>query len=291
MGLQFRYIIFLFIYLGVSGWMRAQSVDWVPEHTFTSGIEGPVFDQEGNVYAVNYGEEGTIGVVYPDGSHACFVRLPKGSIGNSLRIGQDGWMYVADYTHHNILKIHMQTKEVSVFAHEPRMNQPNDIAFGPGGMLYASDPDWKKQQGQLWLIHPKGETFLLEASMGTTNGIAVSADGKRLYVNESAQLKVWVYDICADGSVKNKRLFHSFDGYGMDGMKCDVEGNVYVCRYDKGTIACLNARGELVKEIQLKGKRPSNLTFGGKDNLQIYVTIQDRGCFEIVNAISPGREW
>lgn len=134
-------------------------------------------------------------------------------------------MLVADYTGHNILKVDMQTKAISTYAHESRMNQPNDIALAPGGNLYASDPDWPNQKGQLWLITPDGKVTLLESDMGTTNGIDVSPDGKKLYVNESAQLKVWIYDIKPDGTLKNKRLFHTFEGFGMDGIRCDVKGN------------------------------------------------------------------
>lgn len=265
--------------------------DLVPEHTFTKGIEGPAMDKDGNLYAVNYGKEGTIGVVYPDGSHECFVELPEGSTGNSIRFGKDGFMYVADYTGHNVLRVNMKTKKISVFAHESKMNQPNDITFSPDGTIYASDPDWPGNRGQLWMIKPDGKVSLLETNMGTTNGIAVSPDGKRFYVNESAQLKVWVYDIRPDGTFTNKRLFHTFEGYGMDGMKCDVKGNLYVCRYDKGTIAMLSPQGTLIREIPLKGKQPSNLTFGGLDNRCGYVTLQDRGCVETFNAEFPGKEW
>lgn len=179
------------LYCGIS--LNAQNVlkatGWMPEHTFTSGIEGPAVDSEGNLYAVNYKKEGTIGIVRPDGSHGCFLVLPEGSTGNSIRFGKDGNMYVADYTGHNILKVDMKSKKISVFAHEPKMNQPNDIVFAPNGNMYASDPDWPNQKGQLWLITPDAKVSLLETNMGTTNGIAVSEDGKRLYVNESAQLK------------------------------------------------------------------------------------------------------
>lgn len=62
------------LYCGIS--LNAQNVlkatGWMPEHTFTSGIEGPAVDSEGNLYAVNYKKEGTIGIVRPDGSHGCF---------------------------------------------------------------------------------------------------------------------------------------------------------------------------------------------------------------------------
>lgn len=94
-----------------------------------------------------------------------------------------------------------------------------------------------------------------------------------------------------DGTLRNKRLFHTFEGYGMDGMKCDEKGNLYICRYDKGTIALLNPQGDLVEEIQLTGKQPSNLTFGGPDHRQCYVTLQDRGCFETFKVPYPGKEW
>ena len=282
----------LFVGLAAGAQTSAQreTADLLPEGTFTNGIEGPATDKAGNLYAVNYGKEGTIGIVRPDGSHECFVTLPEGSTGNGIRFNKAGDMLVADYTGHNILKVDMQTKAISTYAHESRMNQPNDIALAPGGNLYASDPDWPNQKGQLWLITPDGKVTLLESDMGTTNGIDVSPDVKKLYVNESAQLKVWIYDIKPDGTLKNKQLFHTFEGFGMDGIRCDVKGNLYLCRYDKGTVAVINPKGKLIHEIQLKGKKPSNITFGGPDNRRCYVTLQDRGCFETFTAEHPGRE-
>lgn len=142
-------------------------------------------------------------------------------------------MLVADYTGHNILKIDMKTRIVSVLAHESNMNQPNDIALAPTGNIYASDPDWSGDSGQLWLITPSGEVSLLASNMGTTNGVEVSPDEKTLYVNESVQLKVWAYDIDEQGKITNKRLFHSFEGYGMDGMRCDIAGNLYIVAMEK----------------------------------------------------------
>lgn len=282
------------LFINLAMYSKAQKLpettDLLPEKTFTSGIEGPATDKAGNLYAVNYGKEGTIGIVRPDGSHECFVTLPEGSTGNGIRFAKNGDMLVADYTGHNILKIDMKTKAVTRYAHEPRMNQPNDIALAPNGNLYASDPDWPNNKGQLWLITPDGSISLLEDNMGTTNGIEVSPDGKILYVDESAQLRVLAYDIQRDGTLKNKRVLHTFEGYGMDGIRCDIKGNLYLCRYDKGTVAILNPKGKLIREIQLKGKQPSNITFGGSDNRRCFVTLQDRGCFETFIAQYPGRE-
>ena len=142
------------------------------------------------------------------------------------------------------------------------MNQPNDLAINPNGFLHASDPNWKMSTGQLWLIRSDGATFCLEKNMGTTNGIEVSPDGKHLFVNESIQRKIWKYKIDKEGFISDKRLFHAFSDFGLDGMRCDRKGNLYVTRYGKGTVVCLNGSGKIVKEIQLKGSRPSNITFG-----------------------------
>jgi len=280
----------MFISCSLKKGEEIKTEDLLPEWTFTSGIEGPATDRQGNVYAVNYGHEGTIGIVYPDGSHELFMTLPEGSTGNGIRFDTDGFMYIADYTGHNILKVNTELKKIISFVHEPNMNQPNDIAMSPDGNIYASDPDWANETGQIWLITPNGEITLLESGMGTTNGIEVSPSGKVLYVNESLQLKVWAYDILPDGNIANKRLFHNFIGYGMDGMRCDIRGNLYICRYDKGTIAVLDPKGALIREINLSGSKPSNITFGGPDRRRCYVTLQDRGCFETFTAEFPGRE-
>ncbi len=97
---------------------------------------------------------------------AVFSFCRKDLTGNSIRFGKDGNMYVADYTGHNILKVDMKSKKISVFAHEPKMNQPNDIVFAPNGNMYASDPDWPNQKGQLWLITPDAKCLLIGDEYG-----------------------------------------------------------------------------------------------------------------------------
>jgi gluconolactonase len=281
------------------------STTLVPDKVFTDGIEGPAVGLDGRIYLVNFAREGTIGVVRPDGQAELFVTLPQGSIANGIRFGPrpgadttrpDAWsrdlvMYVADYTAHNVLLIEPETKAVRVFAHEPTMNQPNDVAIAESGILFASDPNWKAGTGQIWRIDRNGRVTRLEADMGTTNGIEVSPDGRRLYVNESVQRNVWVYDLSATGEVSNKRLLIKFDDFSMDGMRVDVDGNLYITRHGKGTVAKVSLEGRLLREIRLKGTKPSNICFGGPDGRTAYVTLQDRGAIETFRVESPGREW
>ena len=200
-------------------------------------------------------------------------------------------MLIADYTNHNILRVDMGTREIGVYAHEPAMNQPNDIAIGANDIVYASDPNWGESTGQIWRIDTDGSVTLLETDMGTTNGIDVSPDENVLYVNESVQRRVWAYDLSADGTVSVKRLLIQFDDFAMDGMRCDVEGNLYITRHGKGTIAKVSPEGELLLEVKLTGKLASNIAFGGPDGRTCYVTLQDRGNIEVFRVESPGRAW
>lgn len=265
--------------------------EFTPVNGFTSGIEGPACDADGNLYAVNYARQHTIGKVTPDGTASVFVELPTGSIGNGIRFNSEGFMFIADYTNHNVLKVDMDTREITVHAHEPTMNQPNDLAIGANDILYASDPNWAESTGQIWRVDTDGTVTLLEPGMGTTNGIEVSPDEKILYVNESVQRNIWAYDLSPEGEIRNKRLLIQFPDFNMDGMRCDVEGNLYVTRHGKGTVAKLSPAGEVLLEVELTGKLCSNLAFGGSDGRTCYVTMADRGNVEVFRADVPGRSW
>jgi len=229
--------------------------------------------------------------VTPAGKAEVFVTLPGKSTGNGIVFDRQGFMYVADYAVHNVLQIDIKTKEITVYAHEPKMNQPNDLAIAPDGTLYASDPNWGKDTGQVWRIDTKGKVTLVAPNMGTTNGIEVSPDGKTLYVNESVQRNIWAFPIMEGGSLGDKKLLQKFDDHGFDGMRCDVAGNLYVTRYGKGTVAVVSPKGEVLREIDALGKMPSNLCFGGPDGKTVYVTEVEHRRLVQFRVDQPGLAW
>ncbi len=257
---------------------------------FTDGIEGPACDRDGSVFAVNFHTQQTIGRVTPDGRGEVFATLPGESTGNGIRFGPNGVMYVADYVGHNVLRIDPTTRAVSVFAHEERMHQPNDLALAADGTLYASDPNWEDGTGQLWRIGEDGKVLQLAENMGTTNGLDLSPDGKTLYVNESVQRKIWAFDVVPEG-VANKRALIAFPDHGLDGMRVDVAGRLYVTRYGKGTVAVVSPAGTLLREIDVLGKRPSNICFGGPDGRTAYVTEVEHTRLVTFRVDKPGLAW
>jgi sugar lactone lactonase YvrE len=265
--------------------------DFTAENLFSTNIEGPCFDAQGNLYVVNFQKDGTIGKVAPDGKVQLFLTLPAGSTANSIKFDRKGNMYLADFSAHNVLKVNMKTKKVTVYAHTAQFNQPNDLCINSKDQLFASDPNWKESTGKIWRIDRGGKPVLLTDKMGTTNGIELSPDEKILYVNESVQRKIWAFDVDSKGNISNKRLFAEFPDFGFDGMKCDKEGNLYVTRYGKGTIAVLSPKGALIREVNLKGKNCSNLVFGGLNGKLVFITLQDRKGMEMFRNDIAGKEF
>ena len=258
---------------------------------FTRGIEGPACDREGNIFAVNFGREQSIGKISPSGHGKVWMVLPGKGGGNGIVFAPNGTMFVADPTEHTIWRIAAGSESPEVFVHEPTMNQPNDLAIAPDGSLYASDPDWKNSTGNLWHLSSQGIAKKLQSNMGTTNGIEVSPDGKWLFVNETVQRNIWRYPIHSMGAVGKLERFHQFTDHGMDGMRCDVEGNLYVTRYGKGTVAILNPKGEVIREIDVLGSEPSNLCFGGPDGKTVYVTEVEHTRIVQFRTDTPGAAW
>lgn len=252
-----------------------EAQDFTAENLFTNNIEGPNFDKSGKLYVVNYQKDGTIAHVKPDGSCELFLTLPQGSTANAIQFDSKGAMYLADFSGHNVLRVDMKTKEITKYCHNDEFNQPNDICITKKDVIFASDPNWKNSTGKIWRVDKGGKATLLTDQMGTTNGICLSPDEKTLYVNESIQRKVWAFDVDAKGNISNKRLFTEFPDFGMDGMKCDKSGNLYIARWGKGAIAIFSPAGKQLREVMLKGKSSSNLVFS-PDQKTIFVTLQDR---------------
>lgn len=254
---------------------------FVPAGTFHAEVEGPDTDSAGNLYAVNFGgaadsNKGTIGKVTPDGVASLWLRLPSGSTGNGIQIDRDGSMFIADYTGHSIWRYH--DGKLSQWAHDERMHQPNDIALHRSGVVFASDPNWAANDGQVWRI-AQGAVPTIIAHTGTSNGIEISQDQQYLYVNESVQRRIWQYPLNIAGQVGQAKLLIEFADHGLDGMRTDRDGNLYVARYGKGVIAKISPQGQLLREYRLHGQFPTNVAFS-PDEQYLYVTMQKDGSIE-----------
>src|SRR5947209_14966877 len=104
----------LAVILGISPILQARAAEsetlfvatpFTAEGSFTEGVEGPACDAQGNVYAVNFARQQTIGKVTPAGEATVYVELPGKSTGNGIRFDRHGIMFIADYVGHNVLRL------------------------------------------------------------------------------------------------------------------------------------------------------------------------------------------
>jgi len=276
-----------------------QSHQVTPSGEYTFGIEGPAADRDGNLFVVNIGKPGTIGKLAPGRSSSeKFTELPEGSVGNSIRFAPDGAMFVADYKKHNIFEIRKEESglEPIVWFHSDLMNQPNDMTIAGDGTIYASDPNWKGRGGRIWRIaktadgSAQGQIMTAPRAMGTTNGIDLSPDGSTLYVGESNSGQIWSY-VVRGNELTNAKLVKAFEPDTIDGIRADVAGRLLIARIRKGMIAIVDPNGTVRNEVQLKGKEPTNLAFGGDDGRTVFVTQRQGGFIEAFRTDQAGREF
>jgi gluconolactonase len=165
---------------------------------------------------------------------------------------------------------------------------PNDVTMDNQGRLYFTD----LPGGAVYRIDTDGKLsrILNTPDVQRPNGIQISPDDKTLYLVEANQAEggarmLRAYDLQADGSVTNMRVFHTFSpGRSADGMCMDSGGNVYAAaglHQRRGTSETLDTRcgvhvfspqGKLIGFIPIPEDTITNCAFGGADLKTIYVT-------------------
>src|SRR5580692_11365652 len=162
-----------------------------------------------------------------------------------------------------------------------KLNSPNDVIVGPDGALYFTDPTLDLVAGEkqeipfqgVYRLDDKGNLKLLTKDLTQPNGLAFSPDGKHFYVDDSEQRNIRVYDVAADGTLTNGRIFGTEPGGkgdGVpDGIKVDKSGNLFVTG-PKG-IWVWDAKGNHIGTIVMP-EQPANLNWGDKDYRTLYIT-------------------
>jgi gluconolactonase len=170
-----------------------------------------------------------------------------------------------------------------------KLNSPNDIIVSKDGAIWFTDPvgglfnvgmvgeDLQRYNDKqpVYRISPDGKkiTMVIDEIV-YPNGLCFSPDEKLLYVNCSRERLIRVYDVKPDGSVAGKgRLFYQYGGpeRGVpDGMKCDVEGNVYCT--GPGGIYVHDTSGKVLARIRTPGHHPTNFAWGDDDWRSLYIT-------------------
>ncbi|MBX3412354.1 MAG: SMP-30/gluconolactonase/LRE family protein [Pirellulales bacterium] len=274
------------------------------EATSLAFTEGPAVGADGSVYFSDI-ENNCIYKLAPDGVRTVF-RQPSGRT-NGQWFDPQGRLLHCEGSERGpgggrrVTRTNLQTSAYEVLTETydgKRYNSPNDICTDAEGRIFFTDPrygdrtDMELDVEGVYRIDLDGEVtrILGNEEVDRPNGLAVTQDGRLLYVVDSCPLpgrhrKIWAFDLDAQGNPgPGREVFDFSPGRGGDGMRLDVEGNLYIAagimapRGPHETAAVppgvyvISPEGMPLGMIPVLEDRVTNLAFGGPDGRTLYIT-------------------
>jgi sugar lactone lactonase YvrE len=110
----------------------------------------------------------------------------------------------------------------------------NDMVVDRHGRAYVGNFGWDLHGGgsptkaELILVEPDGKARIVADDLEFPNGTVISDDGRSLIVGETMGQRLTAFDIEADGSLSNRRVWAQLEGILPDGIALDAEGAIWV---------------------------------------------------------------
>lgn len=216
------------------------------------------------------------------------VRQPSNKC-NGMTYDGTNRLVVCEHSTSSVIRETGESREVlASHYHGKELNSPNDVVVARDGSIYFTDPTYGRMpgfgverdqeltfQGLYRIPADGGELQLLADDFGQPNGLCFSPGESQLYVNDSAAAHIRVFDIHADGQLKNDRIFVENVGTGdfevgvVDGMKCDEHGNIWVT--GPGGIWIFDSEGSHLGVLEVPEKNVGNLNWGGNRWSDLYI--------------------
>ena len=200
-----------------------------------------------------------------------------GANGNTY--DEQGRLYTCEFRERRVVRVAKNGKTDVLAARYggKRLNAPADIAVRRDGNVYFTDPAFGNQQDAreldfygVFRITPKGDLEPVAKWSTRPKGIALSANGRLLYVTDADARSIRLFDLDKNGVASGERVFIQRVEGVPGGLRTDEKGNLYVAaKY----LYIYSPRGELLKEIRLS-ETPSNVAFGDADFSTLYVTAR-----------------
>jgi gluconolactonase len=238
-------------------------------------VEGPVWLEEGSVLFSDIPSSRLLKWTGKGPVQA--VRENSGGA-NGNAVDNKGRLYTCEGTLRRVTRTGTDNK-VEVLAESfegKRLNSPNDIAVRRDGHVWFSDPAFGSREDTRELpfhgvfhVKPNKEMSVVARMDKRPNGVALSADGRTLYVAVSDERAVRAWDIDRGGEASNPRIIITGIEGVPDGLKVDSQGTIYVAA---NALAVYSPQGQLARTIGLPEK-PSNLCFG-PDEKTLFVTAR-----------------
>jgi gluconolactonase len=236
------------------------------------GGEGPVWSRAGYLLFSDYSRDRIYKYV-PGGEPEVYREDSHGTNGNTM--DAQGRLYSCEYKSRRVTRTDRNGR-IEVLADRfegKRFNAPNDIVVRKDGHVYFTDPLFTPLDQRdldfygVYHLDPKGDIEAIARWQTRPNGIALSPDGKILYVANTDEKNVRAFDVDRDGKASHERVVVRDLPGGPDGMRVDVKGNLYIAA---AGVQIYSAVGSLLGTIAVP-VNPRNLAFGDKDFKTLYL--------------------
>jgi gluconolactonase len=242
--------------------------------------EGPVWSYEGFLLFSDTVVD-KLRKLTPGSGDAVFAERAGGVMGNAYDL--EGRLYTCEFRERRVTRT-LKNGKTEVLASRfegKRFNSPNDIVVRRDGHVYFTDPAFGAQQDTreldfygVYHVTPKGELEAVAKWKTRPNGIALSPNGRTLYVSDSDERSVRAYDLDGKGIASKERTVVDKIAGVPDGLRTDEKGNLYVAAKQVYVYALSNnGPAKLLGEVPVS-ETPSNLAFGDPDMQTLYITAR-----------------
>ena len=271
------------------GFLFTEGPIWVPR-----GEEGDgylLFSDPNNNVIYRWTQDGQVSIYMTKSGYRGVDIGEYGQPGsNGLTLDREGRLTINQHGNRRVVRLE-KNGQLTVLADRyqgKRLNSPNDLVYKSDGALYFTDPpfglpkffdDPRKElpYSGVFRVSPDGKVQLVSTDLKGPNGIAFSPDEKYLYVGnwDTAKKVVMRYTVEPDGGLSHGQVFFDMTGTpgedALDGMKVDVEGNLYVS--GPGGVWILSPERKHLGTIT-GPEHPHNFAWGGDDGKTLYLCAQ-----------------
>ena len=222
---------------------------------------------------------------YSQQSGAQVYREPS-NFSNGLTLDRDNFLLACEHHTRRVTRSTEDGIEVVADSYQgKRFNSPNDVIVARDGSILFTDPAYGLQdglggpaqaelsfKGVYRLQYGSTEPVLLVDDFDAPNGLALSLDEKRLYIGDSVQNHIRVFELKDDWTLSGGEVFantHAAEAGDTDGMKLDQHGNLFCT--GAGGIWIFSPEGKKLGRIVMP-EVTANLNWGDEDSKTLYIT-------------------
>jgi gluconolactonase len=241
-------------------------------------LEGPLWISDPAAFYFSDTPANEVWQIIPNKKSTVFRSGLKGPAG--LAADKENRIYVCESRARRVVRLEENgdLKEIATEFEGKKLNAPNDIVVRRDGQVYFTDPAFASAKTTRELdfygvfhVNPKGEIKAIARLQTRPNGLALSADGKRLLVADADTRAIYSFDLDKSGKATPQKTWLAKVGGIPGGLAMDVSGNVYVAA---GKLFIYNSEGKLLREMDLPD-RAINCAFGSPDWQVLFVTTRN----------------